>query len=67
MIIKDNANRSVILPNGWTLRACDVDENGNIENIDLINPEGRLVYCANSRTSNLGAVLSIFLDALTNA
>lgn len=55
-----------------TLRACDVDENNNIENIDVII-DGKLKYCVNIQRPNDEAtkedyveILALIFDNLTN-
>ena len=68
MLVKDNANR-VFNHGRLTLQACDVDENGNIENID-IRIDGVLKFCINIQRpaldpmSDVEALATIF-DELT--
>ena len=47
--IKDHANLSVDIGN-IRLSACDVDANGNVENVDLI-VDDKLIICENIQTN----------------
>lgn len=68
MIIKDSVNRE-FTSGRLILRACDCDENGNIENIDII-VDGKQKYCINIKefdgdTKDYQDALATVFEALT--
>ena len=64
MKIKDHGKREFTF-GLLTLRACDCDEENNIENIDVIY-KGKLLYCININDDNDHArVLRDVFDMLT--
>lgn len=48
-MIKDNASLDVMINPHFQVRACDVDENGNVCNVDIII-DGNLFCCFNMQS-----------------
>lgn len=68
MKLKDGSNR-IFCGDNFNVHACDVDEEGDIENIDII-VDGKLKYCINIQHTSATAdqyreALALLFDCLT--
>lgn len=68
MKIPDSINRHCELNNGYRLIACGVDIDGNVQGFDIVDENGKVIYCLSfglQKGDSIGEALAIIFDGLT--